>query len=122
MITIFSNLFALLPINYAFVVQRDIIRGNMYLILFFASTFKHTLCEKRTRETEMISMIIDRGTIYTICLYNIYSKWSLIFPYMLMFSIHRYYLSPNFNRYKTHHKIIHAITLHLAGALVALKV
>lgn len=122
MITVLSNLLGLIPINYAFVVQRDIIRGNLYLILFFASTFRHSLIEPQTQNSEMVSVILDRGIIYTICLYNVYTKWILLFPYLVMFVIHRYYLSPNHKRYKLQHKIVHAVGLHLFGALVALKV
>jgi hypothetical protein len=122
MITVFSNLLALIPINYAFVVQRNIIRGNLYLILFFASTFRHSLIEPQTQNSEMISMILDRGIIYTICVYNVYTRWILVFPYIVMFFLHKYYLSPNFGNYKLQHKIVHALGLHLAGAIITLKV
>ena len=122
MITIISNLFALLPINYAFIVQKNYILGNMYLVLLFVSTARHSLCETWTPQKDLYSKISDLGTIYISCCYLVYKRWILIFPYACMFLLHRWYLTPHFDNYKIKQKIIHAFGLHLAGALIALTV
>ena len=128
MITILSNLVALIPINHAFIIQKDYVRGNLYVILMFASTVRHSIIETHTPRKELYSEILDKGMIYIICSYNVYKKWALIFPYMFMFLLHRYYLTPRYDKrtlrdnYTISDKLVHAIGLHLVGALVALRV
>lgn len=122
MISVISNLFALIPINYAFVVQKDILRGNLYTLLTLTSVCRHSLCQNMTPRIDLWSKRIDLVVVWSVCGYNAMSNLVLVIPYACMIALYVFYLSPRAGRYQVKHYVAHALGLHLVGALVALKV
>lgn len=118
MITIFSNLFALLPINYAFIVEKDYIKGNMCLILYGVSIFRHSLEENCTSNKLKLARTLDTTTIYMLCIYTSCKNISLIIPYTFMFLLHKYYLYIDLNMYTMKHVLAHAFGLHMLASFV----
>jgi hypothetical protein len=119
MITIFNNLFALLPINYAFIIEKYYVKGNMCLILYGASIFRHSIEEKCTPNKLKLARTLDLSSIYILCIYTMSKNLLLIIPYTFMFLLHKYYLYPNIDEYKMSHTLAHVFGLHMLGSFVS---
>ena len=122
MITVLSNLLAVIPINYAFCVRQDPILGNLYLLLFAASMFRHSVFEELTARKDFYSQTCDYTMIYLTACYQLYLNKKVIIPYSMMFCLHRYYLMPRLHNYTMLDKIIHVLGIHVPGMLLAIKV
>ena len=120
MITVLSNLIGLIPINHAFMVEKNPFRGNVYLLLYTASLMRHSTLTENVPVINKFIERIDKFMVWSTLTYNTYTKPILLLPYSILFLTYYKFI---IKKPRTIRKqLIHACVLHVFGSLVALTI